>query len=58
MPEGTLSFGRSVLGELGIRTDDIDTIINILRADDYASMRGVGGTIPGDVPKDAAAEKG
>ena len=46
-PEGTLSFGRLVLGELGIRTDDIDTIISSLRADDYASMRGVGGTIPG-----------
>jgi len=56
-PEGTLSFGRSVLGELGIRTDDIDTIISSLRADDYASMRGEG-TIPEDVPKDAAAEKG
>ncbi len=57
-PEGTLSFGRSVLGELGIRTDDIDTIISSLRADDYASMRGVGGIIPEDVPNDAAAEKG
>jgi len=64
-PEGSLSFGRLVLGELGIRTDDIDTIISSLRADDYASMRGAGGTIPGDVPKDpgdvprdAAAGKG
>ena len=57
-PEGTLSFGRSVLGGLGIRTDDIDTIISSLRADDYAPMRVVGGAIPGDVPKDAAAEKG
>jgi voltage-gated potassium channel Kch len=57
-PEGTLSFGRSVLGELGISTDDIDTIISSLRADDYAPMRGVGGTTPGDIPGDAAAGKG
>jgi len=46
------------LGELGITTDDIDTIISSLRADDYASMRGVGGIIPVDLSKDAAAEKG
>jgi len=57
-PEGTLSFGRLVLGELGIRTDDIDTIISSLRSDDYAPMRGFGDIIPGDVPKDAATEKG
>ena len=50
-PEGTLSFGRSVLGELGSSTDDIDIIISSLRADDYASMRGGGGTIPEDVPQ-------
>jgi len=56
-PEGTLSFGRSILGDLGIRTDDIDTIIGSLRADDYASIRGVRGPIPRDAPKDAAAEK-
>jgi glutathione-regulated potassium-efflux system ancillary protein KefC len=56
--EGTLSFGSSVLGELGIGTRDIETIISSLRAHDYASIRGVGGAIPGGVPKDAAAEKG
>jgi voltage-gated potassium channel Kch len=58
MPEGTLSFGKSVLGELGIRPDDIDPIMNSLRAADYASIRGIGGTIPNDVPKDAAAALG
>jgi glutathione-regulated potassium-efflux system protein KefB len=58
MPEGMLSFGKSVLGELGIRPDDIDPIMNSLRAADYASIRGIGGTIPDDVPKDAAAALG
>ena len=44
-PEGTLSFGRSILGELGTKPDDIETIIGSLRADDYASVRDVGGTL-------------
>jgi glutathione-regulated potassium-efflux system ancillary protein KefC len=56
--EGTLSFGSSVLGELGIGTGDIETIINALRAHDYASIRDVGGAIPGGVTKDTSAEKG
>jgi hypothetical protein len=55
MPEGTLSFGKSVLGELGIRPDSIEPILDSLRAADYASIRGIGATIPEDVPKDAAA---
>jgi Kef-type K+ transport systems, predicted NAD-binding component len=55
MPEGTLSFGKSVLGELGIRPDSIEPILDSLRAADYASIRGVGATIPENVPKDAAA---
>jgi len=55
LPEGTLSFGRSVLGELGIGPDSIDPIMNSLRAADYASIRGVGGTTPEDMTKDAAA---
>ena len=55
MPEGTLSFGKSVLGELGVRPDNIEPIINSLRAADYASIRGVGGSIRDDVPKHAAA---
>jgi len=54
MPEGMLSFGKSVLGELGIRPDGIEPIINSLRAADYASMR-LGGSIRDNVPKDAAA---
>ena len=58
MPEGTLSFGKSVLGELGIRPDSIEPIMDSLRAADYASIRGVGGSIPDDVPKDAAAAVG
>jgi glutathione-regulated potassium-efflux system ancillary protein KefC len=56
--EGTLRFGSSVLGELGIGTGDIETIINALRAHDYASIRDVGGAIPGGVTKDTSAEKG
>ena len=51
MPEGTLSFGRSVLGELG----SIEPIMNSLRAADYASVRGVGGTSPEDDPTDVVA---
>jgi len=43
-PEGTLSFGRSILGELGTKPDDIETIIGSLRADDYAAIRDVGDT--------------
>ena len=58
MPEGTLSFGKSVLGELGVGPDSIEPIMNSLRAADYASIRGVGGTIREDVPKDAAAAVG
>jgi glutathione-regulated potassium-efflux system ancillary protein KefC len=57
MPEGTLSFGKSVLGELGIQPDSIEPIINSLRAADYASIRGVGGIIPEDGLKDVAAGK-
>jgi voltage-gated potassium channel Kch len=43
-PEGTLSFGRSILGELGTKPDDIETIIGSLRTDDYAAIRDVGDT--------------
>ena len=58
MPEGTFSFGRTVLGELGIKPESIEPIMNSLRAADYASIRGIGGTVPDDVPKDAAAALG
>ena len=57
MPEGTLSFGRSVLGELGIKSDSIEPIMNSLRAADYASIRGVGGTNLEDSLKDVTAGK-
>ncbi|HZN01180.1 MAG TPA: NAD-binding protein, partial [Pyrinomonadaceae bacterium] len=57
MPEGTLSFGKSVLGELGIKPDSIEPIVNSLRAADYASIRGVGGIIPEDGLNDVAAGK-
>jgi voltage-gated potassium channel Kch len=49
-PEGTLSFGKSVLGELGIEPDSIEPIMNSLRAGDYAAIRRVGGAIPEDLP--------
>src|SRR5262247_538114 len=57
MPEGTLSFGRAVLGELGMKPERIEPIMTSLRAADYASVRRVGGTIPEDGPKDAEAKK-
>jgi len=56
-PEGTLSFGRSVLSELGIRPDGIEPIVNSLRAADYASIRGVAESIAEDGSKNAAAGK-
>jgi len=55
-PEGSLSLGRSILGELGAEADDIEAIIGSLRADDYESIRNVGDTE--NVPKDATADKG
>src|SRR5262249_22787794 len=57
-PEGTLSFGRSVLGELGIDTGDIESIVSSIRANDYASIRGVGNAIPGGVARDEGAGSG
>ena len=57
-PEGTLSFGRSVLGELGIQSDSVEAILDSMRAADYASVRSVGGaSVPEDVPEQAAAGK-
>src|SRR5499433_94067 len=55
MPEGELSFGKSILGELGIRPDSIEPILDSLRAADYASIRGVGGTSPERDLKDVVA---
>src|SRR5215831_16053366 len=56
-PEGTLSFGRSILGELGTKPDNIETIIDSLRADDYAAIRDVGGTFT-TTPSQGVAEAG
>ena len=55
MPEGILTFGKSVLGELGIRPDSIEPMLDSLRAADYASIRGVGGTSPERDLKDVVA---
>jgi hypothetical protein len=56
--EGTLSLGKSILGELGAQAGDIDTIIGSLRADDYASIRNAGETPTENVPKDTTTDKG
>ena len=41
-PEGTLSFGRSILDRLGIADRQGEAIIGSLKSDDYADLRGVG----------------
>ena len=41
-PEGTLSFGRSILDRLGIAHRQGEAIIDSLKSDDYADLRGVG----------------
>ena len=40
-PEGTLSFGRSILESLGVSEGQAAAIISALKADDYALLRGV-----------------
>ena len=45
------------LGPLRIRPDDIEPIMNSLRAADYASIRGVGGINPEVSLNDVAAGK-
>ena len=57
-PEGTLSFGKAVLGELGMKPDGIEPIMNSLRAADYAVIRRVGGAVPEDLPRDGAVALG
>jgi len=39
-PEGTLSFGRSILESLGMPGGQTEAIISSLKADDYAVLRG------------------
>jgi CPA2 family monovalent cation:H+ antiporter-2 len=45
-PEGALSFGSSVLDRLGIARKQTDAIVEALKSDDYAVLRGVGGIEP------------
>jgi glutathione-regulated potassium-efflux system ancillary protein KefC len=42
-PEGTMSFGRSVLDSLGVGATEADAIIASLKSNDYALLRAVGG---------------
>jgi voltage-gated potassium channel Kch len=44
-PEGTLSFGRSVLERLGIAVTEIETIVGAAKSKDYAALRGVGDAV-------------
>jgi glutathione-regulated potassium-efflux system protein KefB len=48
-PEGTLSFGHSVLERLGVASADTEAIIGSLKAKDYAALR-----VAGDVETLAA----
>jgi len=43
-PEGALSFGRSVLGRLGVTPSQSDAIAGALKSDDYVALRGVSAT--------------
>ena len=45
-PEGTLSFGHSVLDRLGIPAQQTDAIIASLKSRDYAALRGVSDAEP------------
>jgi len=45
-PEGTLSFGRSILDRLGVAHRRGEAIIGSLKSDDYADLRGVGEAEP------------
>jgi len=53
-PEGTLSFGRSVLDRLGITGTRSETIIDWARSSDYAAIRAVGDSAP-DAPSGSTA---
>lgn len=45
MPEGMLNFGALVLSRLGVTPDEIERSGEVLRADDYALLREVGGVV-------------
>jgi glutathione-regulated potassium-efflux system protein KefB len=46
MPEGMLDFGGQVLRRLALEPSEIERVTNDLRADDYALLRKVGGSVP------------
>ncbi|HVP87305.1 MAG TPA: NAD-binding protein, partial [Casimicrobiaceae bacterium] len=41
-PEGTMSFGHSVLQRLGIKAAETDAIVSSMKAKDYAVLRATG----------------
>jgi Kef-type K+ transport system membrane component KefB len=45
-PEGTLSFGHSVLDRLRIPVNQTEAIIGSLKSKDYAALRGIADTEP------------
>jgi len=53
-PEGTLSFGHSVLERLGIAVDQAEAIISKLKSRDYAALRGVDDVEPQSTAKTAS----
>jgi glutathione-regulated potassium-efflux system ancillary protein KefC len=55
-PEGTLSFGRSILDSLGVSDGQAEAIISSLKANDYAVLRGVG-AVEADAAGDRSAVK-
>jgi voltage-gated potassium channel Kch len=46
MPEGMLDIGGQVLRRLALEPSEIERVTNDLRADDYALLRKVGGSVP------------
>ncbi len=53
-PEGTLSFGHSVLERLGIAVDQAEAIISKLKSRDYAALRGADDVEPQSTAKTAS----
>ena len=55
-PEGTLSFGHSVLDRLGVAVTQTEAIINSLKAKDYAALRGPDDIEPPSATQGAAVD--
>jgi voltage-gated potassium channel Kch len=53
-PEGTLSFGHSVLDRLGLAVTQTEAIINSLKSKDYAALRDTGDIEPQSAAQGAA----